>query len=265
MRLKKIDAILSRLYAVFGGFTFFSFAWYFIKLVVVPEGTLPWIATILVMSVVGLPFIFRRGLRVLMKRAYLPFKAVICFAAAFFSITFAALVGYIYLSPSAQPDAGVENGTVYLVFGAKINSSGPTLTLAARLDAAFDAMASDPDSICIVSGGQGADEVTTEAECMKEYLIGRGISEERIVLEDRASNTAENIRFSAKIMKEKGLYDRRLICVSSDTHIPRIRLLCEREGIEAGYIKADSPKKNLLYSTWVREYLSYCKLILIGY
>ena len=48
----------------------------------------------------------------------------------------------------------------------------------------------------ITSGGQGPDEPVSESAAMKRYLMERGVPEERIVEEDRSTNTFENMRFS---------------------------------------------------------------------
>lgn len=46
----------------------------------------------------------------------------------------------------------------------------------------------------VVSGGQGMDEEVSEAFAMKEYLTNKGISEDRIIMEDKSTNTLENIK-----------------------------------------------------------------------
>ncbi|MBQ8524684.1 MAG: YdcF family protein [Clostridia bacterium] len=263
--MSRTDKIFSRLYAVFGGFVFTCFFTYFVKLIFSPEAILPYFATTFMIAFTALPFIFRKRLRTALKKAYVPLKGVMCVLFILYTVTFAALVSYIYLSPVADMDSLPANEErVYIVFGAKIKESGPTATLAARLDAAVDALERDPNGICIVTGGRGPDEPETEAASMKRYLISRGISPERILSEDKASNTIENIRFSVSLMEKESLDHRRIICISSDTHIPRISLMCSREGVDARFIKADSPRKAYLFTTWVREHLSYAKMLVMG-
>lgn len=257
------DKIFSKLYRIFGAFVFISFASYFLKLIISPEGSLPWVATTTVMAAVALPFIFRRQLRNLLKKAYVPLKAVMVCGMIFYTVTWVCLVGYIYLSPSDTPSEDAE-GNVYIVFGAKLKEDGPTKTLAARLKRAAELLESDENGIIIVSGGQGPDEQTTEAECMRDYLISLGVSREKIITETRARNTKENIEYSVKLIDDMGLSDRRIVCVSSDTHIPRIRLMCNRAGVEASYVKSETSKNAYLFTTLVREYLSYVKMLVMG-
>lgn len=257
----KTDKIFSRIYRVFGVFTLICFASYLLKLIISPEGAFPLFVTLTVILGVTLPFLFRRFLRARLGRLYLFTKVFMSCAMVFYALTFVLLVGYIHLSPSAQPTAS-DRENVYIVFGAKVKADGPAKTLASRLDVAVDVMLEDSGALCIVSGGQGPDEPFTEASCMRDYMVERGIAPERIILEEKASNTKENIRYSAALIEEHGLSDRQIVCISSETHIPRIRLLCSRSGMDALYIKAETPMKVFLFTTWVREYLSYSKMLL---
>ena len=51
------------------------------------------------------------------------------------------------------------------------------------------------EPIFVLSGGKGADECISEAECMRRYLIEQGIPEELMLLEDKSADTAENTSF----------------------------------------------------------------------
>lgn len=259
----KTDRIFSRLYVIFGAFTLICFGSYLLKLIISPEGLFPLAVTLLVMLGVTLPYVIRKFLRAKLGKVYLGIKIFMSCAMVFYAVTFALLVGYIHLSPSAQPSAqpdGTKN--VYVVFGAKVKADGPAKTLASRLDVAVDVMLEDTGAVCIVSGGQGPDEPFTEASCMRDYMVERGVSPERIFLEEKASNTRENILYSTELIEELEFTDRQIICISSETHIPRIRLMCSRCGVDALYIKAETPMKQFLFTTWVREYLSYVKMLL---
>ena len=59
------------------------------------------------------------------------------------------------------------------------------------------------DLIFVPSGGKGSDEVISEAEAMKNYLIKKWIDEKNILIEDKAKNTYENIKFSNKLINNK--------------------------------------------------------------
>ena len=52
----------------------------------------------------------------------------------------------------------------------------------------------------VVSGGQGPDEVQSEAASMRDYLLSKGIPAEAVLMEDRSNDTAENMRFSREVI-----------------------------------------------------------------
>lgn len=94
-----------------------------------------------------------------------------------------------------------DPGLDYLiVLGSQVKESGPSAVTVWRLKAAIEYLENNPDTKVIVSGGQGPNEPAPEAVIMKQYLIENGISEDRILTEERSKNTAENISFSAQLI-----------------------------------------------------------------
>ena len=97
-------------------------------------------------------------------------------------------------------------GADYLiVLGAQVRPDGPSVVLRYRLDAAADYLSNNEGTRCIVTGGKGRNEHISEGEGMKQYLVGLGIGEDRIIVEDQAVNTIQNIQFSkALILADSG-------------------------------------------------------------
>lgn len=61
-------------------------------------------------------------------------------------------------------------------------------------------------SLVVVSGGVKTSKGIMEAHQMRDVLLARGVPEEIILVEDRATNTEENVRFAMKLLDEtKGL------------------------------------------------------------
>ena len=93
-----------------------------------------------------------------------------------------------------------------IVLGCGIRRDGtPTPLLRGRLDLAADFWRNQAEktgrrAIIVCSGGQGPDEVCSEARCMADYLLSRGIPSEYVLLEDRSSDTAENMRFTRDLI-----------------------------------------------------------------
>ena len=112
-----------------------------------------------------------------------------------------------------------------IVLGAGVNGTVPSLSLQVRLEAALAYLEKWPGVPVVVTGSQGPGEAVSEAACMADWLAARGFPEERIVLEDQADNTEENIRFSLALLEERGVDTAGPIAVvSSGYHLYRASL-----------------------------------------
>ncbi|EJW92927.1 protein containing DUF218, partial [gut metagenome] len=60
----------------------------------------------------------------------------------------------------------------------------------------------NPETKAVLSGGKGEGEQISEAEAMYGYLREHGIAGERLLLEDRSTNTKENLSFSLKLIDD---------------------------------------------------------------
>lgn len=139
-----------------------------------------------------------------------------------------------------------------IILGAKVNKDGVSKTLKLRLDKAIEYYNKNKDVNIIVSGGQGEDEITTEASAMKIYLVENGVDEENIILENKATTTLENIIFSKEIMEDLNLGNRALI-VTSDYHLLRGRFISSILGIDnEGLCSISSLSSRMYYM--IREY-----------
>ena len=101
-----------------------------------------------------------------------------------------------------------------------------------RLEAALDYLSDKPEIPVVVTGSQGPGEEISEAQCMADWLMARGVAADRILLENQADNTEENIRFSKALLAEAGvdLADD-IAVVSSDYHLYRASLMWGSPGM----------------------------------
>lgn len=144
---------------------------------------------------------------------------------------------------------GADPGATAIVLGCKVNKTAPSLTLLSRLNAAYNYLTENPESYCIVSGGQGEGEDVTEASAMQEWLIQQGIDPSRIYVEDRSLDTSENISFSHEIIRQHPELSEKTAIVTNDFHMYRALLAAEEDGLDAGGVSADTPW--WLYPTYV--------------
>ncbi len=145
----------------------------------------------------------------------------------------AQLIGWLLYVRTTRP-RGVD---VIVVLGAGLTASRVTRLLASRLDRALDLAASrawcpDGAATIVVSGGQGEDEAVTEASAMAEYLVARGIPADRVLLEDRATTTTENLQLSVALMAEHRI-GRRIAVVTNSFHVLRSGMTSLRLGLDA--------------------------------
>ena len=216
-------------------------------------------------------------------------KGVLCAGMSFFLATYIAFLSYSLAtaaSSKARLDAlPKDEQLTVMIFGCYVRGEEPGRTLTTRLDAALSLLKRYQNADCIVSGGQGSNEAISEAEAMRRYLVSRGIAEERITLEDRSTNTSENLEYTIAILtgsesdgsaastpgspassnstdsaQSVDTDGRRLVGVSSEYHLPRIRMLSRALGREIEtYPAYDANIGNTLIYT-LREYMGVAKL-----
>ena len=107
-----------------------------------------------------------------------------------------------------------------IVLGAGVDGTTPSLSLWTRLDVALAYVQDKPGIPIVVSGSQGRGEEISEARCMYDWLTARGVPREQIILEERATNTEENIRYSLELLEERDVAGN-IAVVSSDYHLCR--------------------------------------------
>ena len=115
-----------------------------------------------------------------------------------------------------------------------------------------------------MSGGQGAGEDISEAECMRRYLVKHGIAEERILLEDRSTSTKENLAFSEAVIKTDGGKTDRIVLVSSAYHLYRARSMAAAMGMRAGGFAGSDGYPIYMFGMYLREAAAVTELWLFG-
>ena len=163
----------------------------------------------------------------------------------------------------APPEAPAD---AVIVLGAGVNGTEPSLSLRTRLDAALDYLTAHPDIPAVLTGGRGYGEDITEAQCMYDYLTAKGVEPGRLILEDAASNTAENFAFSRALLAEAGVDPAAdtVAVVTNDFHIARARLLAARYGYgDAVGVPAALPWAHLEINYYLREAFAMVKSFLL--
>ena len=141
-----------------------------------------------------------------------------------------------------------------IVLGAKVNGTAPSLSLHERINGAYEYLSTHPETVCVVSGGQGNGELISEAQCMYNELTRMGISQERIWLEAESTSTRENLQFSLALIYDRtGSYPTEIGLVSSEYHLYRAGLLAKDFNVTAVGIPATTQWLSLRINYFLRE------------
>ena len=168
------------------------------------------------------------------------------------------LLGTIILSLKASRHNPNYDKDYVIILGCKIQKDGKlTKLLKGRVDRAIEFATKQKeetgkDIVFIPSGGQGSDEIISEALAMKNYLIENGIKEKNIILEDKSTNTLENFKFSHKLMKKK---DAKIAFSTTNYHVFRSGLLATSLNIKLEGMGAKT-KSYFWINAFIREYIA---------
>lgn len=138
-----------------------------------------------------------------------------------------------------------------IVLGCRVHGENPSPMLMQRISAACRYLEEYPEAVVVASGGKGEDELISEAECIKRQLEKRGISSERIIIEDNSTNTRENMAFSKALLEERGISGE-IAIVSNEYHLRRAKTIAKKQGLD---VKCCASRTVPIYLPpyWVRE------------
>ena len=125
-----------------------------------------------------------------------------------------------------------------IIPGCAIRPDGtPTPLLRGRIDRALEFAEKQKkqtgrELTFIASGGKGTDETVSEAACIARYLSAQGVPAARIILEDRSTNTFENMKFSKEKILETGRSGK-IAFATTNYHVFRSGLFARRVKMRA--------------------------------
>ena len=146
---------------------------------------------------------------------YLRYFTVLCITAFVFLASF--VLSFAHSTTDYTEDA-------IIVLGCGLNSDGtPSHTLQNRLDGCIDYHKNNPDSHIVVTGAVSRFGNMTEGAAMKKYLVDNGIAKNKILVDEKATNTKENFEYSLKLLESVGVGTENLVFVTNSFHIFRGR------------------------------------------
>lgn len=145
-----------------------------------------------------------------------------------------------------------------LVLGAKANNGKLSKTLINRLDTTIEYLNKHKTAKAVLCGGKEDNNEYSQAEYMQNYLVEKGISKDRLIVETKSKNTFENIKFALQKLDKK---PSEIMVISSSYHLFRAKFILYRFGILARTVPAKTPKGALIPS-YVRETFAVIKTYL---
>ena len=148
--------------------------------------------------------------------------------------------------------------------GAGIRGDKVTLPLKMRLDKAIEYHYKNPDALIVVTGGQGLQETVTEAYAMEKYLVQNGVNNNKILKEEKATSTFENMKYSKEILDNYFSKDYSVVVITNNFHIFRGAVVAKKTGFKnVTHLHTGLQWYNLM-PCFLRESLAVIKMIILG-
>ena len=130
-----------------------------------------------------------------------------------------------------------RNADYIVVLGAGIIGDKVTPLLAARIEKGIELLRYNPNTVLIMSGGQGSGEDIPE----------------KIIMEQKSVSTQENLRFSRELMNKQ---KPQIIIVTTAYHVFRALILAKQQGIRCVGFGAKT-KWYFTLNAFIREFIGY--------
>ena len=137
-----------------------------------------------------------------------------------------------------------------VILGAAVWPGGePSPALRRRVRAALDAACAREGARFLATGAVGR-HPPSEASVMRALLVEAGIAPERIVLEERGTDTFSSLVRCARILRAHGAVE--IVVCSDANHVPRAWLTLRALGVRAERAPARSDRRALGLLRWSR-------------
>ena len=154
-------------------------------------------------------------------------------------------------------DDDTKKADYVVVLGYALDSNTITDTLQMRLDKAVDYAKKNPDSHLVLCGGITGSNKISEAEVMYNYLLGKGVDSSRMTLENKSTDTIENIKNCKQYVDSNS----KIVVLSSNYHVYRASKICEKAGLNVHTLGSKAPLL-LLPNQFLHEKLGFIKMLI---
>ena len=128
-----------------------------------------------------------------------------------------------------------------LVLGSKVHPDGtPSGSLVDRTRTACALWKEGLAPILVLSGGCDGASAVSEPEAMQRIARREGVPDEAMILDETGVDTAASVRLMAGLARTRRF--ERVLVVSHDYHLARIRLLADRAGLAVRTVPAEEAR-----------------------
>ena len=177
------------------------------------------------------------------------------------------IIGNLIFILSPKTTNFTEEAEQIILLGGGIDKDGNLpFSVKTRVDAASEYLLLHDDVICVVTGGTLNWLPYPEAPAIKKALVSKGIKEDKILIEDKARDTIENLQLSCKVLSEfrdlpiQDILNSKTIIITSRFHLRRAERIAKRIGFSK--FNGIAAKCPLIYipHNYLREICAYVKL-----
>ena len=209
-------------------------------------------ALVIVAWIIGIPI----GIGKSDSRVVISLSALLLALGLWFFFSFVALLVYSWFYRRLPRKRRFD---YIIIHGAGLQGEEPTPLLRGRIDKALKLWsAQGRTAILVPSGGQGSDEVISEAEAMSRYMLRLGVPREVLLPEDQSTTTMENLVFAKKLLDARQTTPYRCAFVTSDYHVFRTALYASHVGLKGDGV--GSRTASYYFPTaFIREFIAITK------
>ena len=141
-----------------------------------------------------------------------------------------------------------------IVLGTTAEGSESSPMLNDRIKATVKYMEKNPDIVAVVTSGKADNKYTSEAKHMFHALVEAGMDPSRILVEDQATTTAENFRYSVALLEEElGNCPKNIGVLSSEFHLFRAQMIGKSYGLNISTVAANTSDAEVFFKHFLRE------------
>jgi len=179
-----------------------------------------------------------------------------------FLVSFICFLVFVFSGMTEKhTDTQLDDCDVCLILGAAVYDDKPSPILEERINTAYKFLKKNRNAVAVCTGGIGSKASVSEAECIKRELVKRGISDDRLITEDKSGTTAENMKFALGLIPFE--YDT-IAVITSGFHVSRAKFILS-ELTNSRVIGIPSPGGGALLPHYVlREYVVFAVDVICG-